>query len=359
LHPTNLQITLLEINIPSRFQNIIITFIALQSNMTKVKSKTITILGESILPGESKTIDMEIAKLHNAAKLKIPIIIKRSKIDGPTILFTAGIHGDEINGIEIVRQLISKKINKPKIGTIICIPIINMFGYINMSRQFPDGRDLNRMFPGSKNGSLASRFAYHILTEVMPVVDYAIDFHAGGASRFNAPQIRLAPNQPELKQLADVFNAPFTLFSKNIAGSFRNSSQKLQVKMLLFEGGKSLDINNDVALSGIEGVKRVLDFLGMLDPKHELTATATKSLYINKSIWIRAQCSGLLHDHNKIGKFVKKGETLASITDPFGKFEKLVKASNDGYIINANHSPIVYQGDAVYHISKSILDENQ
>jgi len=326
--------------------------------MTKTQRKTITILGESILPGESKTIDMEIAKLHNSAKLKIPIIIKRSKIDGPTVLFTAGIHGDEINGIEIVRQLITKKINNPKIGTIICIPIINMFGYINMSRQFPDGRDLNRVFPGRKSGSLASRFAYHILTEILPVVDYAIDFHAGGASRFNAPQIRLAPNQPELKQLADVFNAPFTLFSKNITGSFRNSSQKLNVKMLLFEGGKSLDINTDVADLGTEGVKRVLSFLGMLDPKHEVLKTNSESIYINKSTWIRAQFSGLLHDHNKIGLFVKKGEILATITDPFGKFEHNVKATNDGYVINANHAPIVYQGDAVYHISKTLLDGN-
>jgi predicted deacylase len=315
-------------------------------------TRPITILGEVILPGQSKTIDMEIAKLHNTAKLKIPIIVERSKIDGPIVLFSAGIHGDEINGVEIVRQLIAKKINKPKRGTIICIPIINMFGFINMSRQFPDGRDLNRVFPGSKKGSLASRFAYHILTEIMPLVDYAVDFHAGGASRFNAPQIRLAPNSAELKELADVFNAPFTLFSKNIAGSFRNSSQKLNVKMLLFEGGKSLDINESVAEAGVNGVKRVLAHLDMLDPKQLIEKQDSNTIYIEKSGWIRAKCSGLLHDQNTIGSFVKKGTVLAIITDPFGKFERKIKAPNDGYIINANLSSIVYQGDAIYHISK-------
>jgi predicted deacylase len=315
-------------------------------------TRPITILGEVILPGHSKTIDMEIAKLHNTAKLKIPIIVERSKIDGPIVLFSAGIHGDEINGVEIVRQLIAKKINKPKRGTIICIPIINMFGFINMSRQFPDGRDLNRVFPGSKKGSLASRFAYHILTEIMPLVDYAVDFHAGGASRFNAPQIRLAPNSPELKELADVFNAPFNLFSKNIAGSFRNSSQKLNVKMLLFEGGKSLDINESVAEAGVNGVKRVLAHLDMLDPKQLIEKQDSNTIYIEKSGWIRAKCSGLLHDQNTIGSFVKKGTVLAIITDPFGKFERKIKAPNDGYIINANLSSIVYQGDAIYHISK-------
>ncbi|WP_040473660.1 succinylglutamate desuccinylase/aspartoacylase family protein [Flavobacterium frigoris] len=317
-------------------------------------TRPITILGEVILAGQSRTIDMEIAKLHNTAKLKIPIIVQRSKIDGPIVLFTAGIHGDEINGVEIVRQLITKKINKPKRGTIICIPIINMFGFINMSRQFPDGRDLNRVFPGTKKGSLASRFAFHILTEIIPLVDYAVDFHAGGASRFNAPQIRLAPNSPELKELADVFNAPFTLFSKNIAGSFRNSSQKLNVKMLLFEGGKSLDINESIADAGVDGVKRILAHLDMLDPKHFVKEQESNTIYIEKSTWIRAKCSGLLHDQNTIGSFVKKGTVLAIITDPFGKFERKIKAPNDGYIINANLAPIVYQGDAIYHISKTL-----
>lgn len=317
------------------------------------------ILGESILPGESKTIDMEIAKLHNSAKLKIPIIVQRSKIDGPVVLFSAGIHGDEINGVEIVRQIITKKINKPKKGTIICIPIINMFGFINQSRQFPDGRDLNRVFPGSKKGSLASQFAYHILTEIMPHVDYAIDFHAGGAGRFNAPQIRLEQNNAELKILADIFNAPFTLFSKNIAGSFRNASQKSNVKMLLFEGGKSLNINNSIVSEGLEGVKRFLEHLDMLNAKHLTIKSKEDSIYIEKSTWIRANSSGLLHNAISISAFVKKGTVLATITDPFGKFERKVKAPNDGYIINVNHSPIVYQGDAIYHISKTIVNGKQ
>jgi hypothetical protein len=231
-----------------------------------------------------------------------------------------------------------------------------MFGFINRSREFPDGRDLNRVFPGSKKGSLAARFAYHLLTEIMPHIDYAIDFHAGGASRFNVPHIRLAPNATELKELADVFNAPFTLFSKNISGTFRNASQKLNVKMLLFEGGQSLDINIPVADAGIAGVKRILKHFDMLDPKQIIEEHDKKTIYIEKSFWIRAQCSGLLHDNGYIGSFVKKGTVLASITDPFGKFDRKIKASNDGYIINANLSPIVYQGDAVYHISKSIID---
>jgi predicted deacylase len=321
--------------------------------MIKNNSAPIVIFGESIIPGESKTINVEIARLHTTTKLNIPVIVRRSKIDGPVVLFSAGIHGDEINGVEIVRQLISKKINRPKKGTIICIPIINVYGFVNKSREFPDGRDLNRVFPGSKTGSLASRFAFHILTEIMPVVNYAVDFHAGGASRFNAPQIRLAQHNEELKILADVFNAPFTLYSKNILGSFRSASEKLNVKMLLFEGGKSLDINNHIADEGVNGVKRLLSHLDMLDPKHNVIQQKTPTIYIEKSGWVRAKCSGLLHDYNTIGTFLKKGSVLATITDPYGKFERKVKAPNDGYVINANLSPIVYEGDAIYHMSNT------
>jgi predicted deacylase len=321
-------------------------------------SKPLVIFGESILPGESKTVNVEIARLHTTTKLNIPVIVRRSKVEGPVVLFSAGIHGDEINGVEIVRQIISKKINRPQKGTIICIPVINMYGFVNKAREFPDGRDLNRVFPGSKKGSLASRFAYHIVTDVLPIVDYAVDFHAGGASRFNAPQIRLSENNHDLKVLADVFNAPFTLYSKNISGSFRGISEKLKVKMLLFEGGKSLDINHDIANIGIDGVKRLLSYLGMLDSNHIVETPEKPSIYIEKSVWLRAKCSGLLHDYNTIGRFVKKGTILAIITDPFGKFERKVKAPHDGYIINANHSPIVYEGDAIYHMSKTSLDDD-
>lgn len=322
--------------------------------MNQPEHKEITILKETILPGESKTINMEIAKLHTMTKLKIPIIVQRSKIDGPTILLSAGLHGDEINGIEIVRQLIVQKINKPKIGTIICIPVINVFGFVNQTREFPDGRDLNRVFPGSKMGSLASRFAYHLLKEIIPQVDYVIDFHAGGASRFNAPQVRIAPDNPELKALADVFHAPFSLYSRNIPGTFRSSCDKLGIKMLLFEGGKSVNINEEITQEGINGAKRVLHHFGMLNGSKRVSTPKSPTIYIEKSSWVRAKFSGMFHGYTKIGQLVEKGQLLATISDPYGKVEHKVKAPNSGYIINVNDAPIVYQGDAVYHISTTL-----
>ena len=320
--------------------------------------KEITIFNETILPGKSKTINMQIGKLHTMTDLHIPIIVERSKKEGPVVLFTAGLHGDEINGTEIVRELIVKKINKPKRGTIICIPVINIFGFVNQTREFPDGRDLNRIFPGSKTGSLASQFAYYILKEIIPHIDYAIDFHAGGAQRFNAPQIRIVPNNSELKTLSDVFGAPFTLYSNNISGSFRSSCDKMNVKMLLFEGGKSVDINNGVTKEAVEGTKRFLTHFDMLKNKHEISKPH-QTIYIETSDWVRANFSGMFHGLKQIGSYVTKGELLAKISDPFGKVSHKLKAPHAGYLINVNDAPIVYQGDAVFHISTKLENDEE
>ena len=195
--------------------------------------RIISILGHDIPLGTSKEINFNIAKLHTATIIEVPVIIERAKKPGPTVLFTAGIHGDEINGVDIVRQLISKKINIPKRGTIICMPILNVFGFLNSSRSFPDGRDLNRVFPGSANGSLASRVAHRLMTEIIPDVDLIIDFHTGGASRFNAAQVRIVKDVPELETLASVFGAPFALYSSNIGKSFRNACNQLGKPILL------------------------------------------------------------------------------------------------------------------------------
>lgn len=316
------------------------------------------ILEEVILPGESKTVHLEIARLHTATKLKIPVIISRALEDGPTILLSAGLHGDELNGVDIVRQIVHSGLNRPKRGTIICIPVINIFGFINKTREFPDGRDLNRVFPGSKTGSLAGRFAYHILTHIIPHVDFVIDFHAGGQSRFNAPQLRIATDDKEsLEPLAAIFHPPFLLYSNQISGSFRNACAKRGVKMLLFEGGKSLDINADISKMGVEGTKRVLRHFDMLLEEFDVENRTDKMVVITQSVWVRAKQSGLMHDQVAVGTYVRKGEALAYISDPYGKENMMIKAPNSGYVINVNDSPIVYQGDAIFHLSKNVSNE--
>ena len=316
--------------------------------------KIITILGRTIKPGESCEANFDVAKLHTASTIDVPVIIERSKKPGPTVLFTAGIHGDEVNGVEIVRQIIAKGINKPKCGTIICIPIINIFGFINMKREFPDGRDLNRVFPGIKNGSLASRVANKLVNEVVSQVDFVVDFHTGGSGRFNAPQIRIAKNNPKLDELAKTFGAPFVLYSKNLKKSFRNTTYKLGIPMLLFEGGKSYHIDSNVTNTGVNGAKRVLHSLGMLGSKYKVTTPKKASVYITNSRWQRANYSGMFKASIPINSLVQKDDILGNITDPYGKFNHFVRASNSGYIINVNESPIVYQGDALFHITTKL-----
>jgi predicted deacylase len=322
--------------------------------MAKTSTKKIVLFNEEILPGSSKEINFSLAKLHTNTHVDVPILIERSKIDGPTVLFTAGIHGDEVNGIEIVRQLISKGINHPKIGTIICIPIINIFGFLQKIREFPDGRDLNRSFPGARKGSLAAQVAYKLMNEILPVVDYCMDFHTGGSSRFNAPHVRIEANDKKLAQFAQTFNAPFILHSKNLNKSFRNACRKQGVPLLLFEGGKSNSIDTVISNTGVNGSKRVLDQLGMLKNKFKVSKPSKQSIVITKSKWIRAQASGMFKPTVKVGKFISHGEMLGHITDPYGKIHFWVKATNDGFIINVNEAPLIYQGDALFHISTSV-----
>lgn len=321
------------------------------------KNDLLEILGEKVALGKSATVNFEVAKLHTRNTLDVPIIIERSKKPGPIVLVTAGIHGDEINGVEIVRQIIAKGINKPKKGTIICVPVINVFGFLNMDRLFPDGRDLNRVFPGNSNGSLASRVANFVMEEIVPHVDFVMDFHTGGADRFNAAQIRIIKDEPRLKELAHVFGAPFIYYSKNLNKSFRNSCYKLGVPMLLFEGGKSFNIDSNITNTGVNGAKRILHHLGMLNSKFKVSKPKTKAVIIDDSKWLRAKFSGMFKATVAINTYVKKGDVLGNITDPYGSFNHFVKAPNTGYIFNVNESPIIYQGDAIFHISTAIKND--
>ena len=311
------------------------------------------ILDKKIPPGKGDTVNFNNAKLYTTNSIDVPIIVERAKKKGPIILLTAGIHGDEINGVEVVRQIISRKINKPMRGTIICVPIINIFGFLNMSREFPDGRDLNRVFPGSKNGSLASRFAWQFVHEILPVADFCMDFHTGGASRFNAPQIRVKDGQADELKYARIFNAPFTVLSKTITKSYRETCSKKGKPVLLFEGGKTKDSNKYIARRGVEGVMRILQHFEMLSPEFEVSQAERETILIESSRWMRARYSGLLHPRIPVGKHVSKGEYIATITDPYGKLRHKIKAPHQGYILNINESPIVYLGDAIFNLSLS------
>jgi predicted deacylase len=307
------------------------------------------ILGTAIEKGKTYTLAMEVAKLHTRSRLNIPVIISRAKKDGPVLLLNGGVHGDELNGVEIVRRLIHGKFNKPEIGTVICIPVLNIFGYLNQSRKFPDGRDLNRMFPGSKNGSLASQIAFQFRTEIAQHIDVMIDFHTGGADRVNAPQIRVAKGNEKALELAKVFGPPYIVYSKTIQKSVREMVTKLGKTVLLYEGGKSQCFEEDIIQHGFNGALRVMHSLGM---SKVMTPSSTERILVSKSQWIRAPYSGMSHIQVENGEHITKGQCLGYISSPYGDFNKKIKSPIDGYLFCVNSAPIVNKGDAMFHISK-------
>ncbi|PZE18244.1 succinylglutamate desuccinylase [Putridiphycobacter roseus] len=320
-----------------------------------MQTTNVEVLGKDVLSGKGLHLNLDIAKLHTGTKIEVPIIIERAKVPGPTILITGGIHGDEINGVEIVRKIVANGYHKPQKGMVICIPVINIFGFLNQTRQFPDGRDLNRVFPGSKRGSLASIFAYHLMKEIVPHADYCLDFHTGGADRFNAPQIRINEGDEESLTLAKVFGAPFIIQSKRREKSYRDAAISLGKKVLLFEGGKSLHLNDSITNAGVNGALNVMQHLGIRDFSNELNERAVEHSVtpklIENSKWIRAGYSGMFRSNAILGKMYKKGEVIGSISDPFGFFEKTIKAPSNGYVFCINEAPIVNKGDAIIHMS--------
>lgn len=313
------------------------------------------ILGTEIVPGSSHQLNMAIARLHTHTPVSVPVIIERARKSGPCLLLLGGIHGNEINGVEIVRKIVANKLNKPTIGTTICIPVLNVFGFLNQNREFPDGRDLNRVFPGSQNGSLASRFAHIMMTEIMPHIDYIIDYHTGGDGRFNFPQLRIGEKDTKTLELAKVFGVKFIKFAKQREKSFREIANQKGKTILLFEGGKTLNLDNNVTNAGIQGAINVMKHLGMKQFKNEVVYSPApeKSIIVTASTWVRAKYSGMFRATIQNGSFVLKGDILGSISDPFGNFEKKVKAPNDGYILGYDHSPIVNMGTAIVHITSS------
>lgn len=318
------------------------------------------ILDENIKRGKDTFIKLKVASLYTQTEIEVPVMIEKSKLDGPTLLVLGGIHGDEINGIEIVRRLIFDKHAKPYRGTIICIPIANVMAFLNLERKFADGRDLNRSFPGNKNGSLAAQVANTLTEEIFSNVDYVVDLHTGGEHKFNFPQIRYDIEHPDNLILAQKFNAPFTfLQNKAPVGSIRKVLNSRQIPIIVFEGGKSREINEEVVKIGVKGVLNVMDHLGIRQQTKEIKEheEETKTTFISGSRWIRAQHSGMFQPIVKNGTKVQNNQLLGYINGPFAQFQKKVKSTISGFIICLNQTPVVQKGDALFHIGQEITSE--
>ncbi len=305
--------------------------------------------GVSIKKGERKKIQLAVSHLYDGTDLSIPVEVICGKEDGPTLFISAAIHGDEINGTEIISRILKNRSLKKLKGTLIAVPVVNVFGFNMLSRYLPDRRDLNRSFPGSKNGSLASRLANVFMKEIVKNSTHGIDLHTGAIHRTNLPQIRACISNSETKQLAFEFGVPVVLNSNIRDGSLREAARRKKIPMLLFEGGEALRFNESVIEIGVQGCLSVMRSIGMLSSKK---SAKRKEVFVSwESQWMRSPTSGLVRSLKNLGTRIKEGELLGVVTDQFGKPRGEIIAPFEGIIIGQLKLPLVNAGDALYHIA--------
>ena len=319
-------------------------------HLEKEENKIITIGGDEIKPGESKLVKINISRLPTGTLIDIPVHVFNAKKPGPTILLQAGLHGDEINGVETLRRMLENGDFNIERGAVIVVPILNIFGFIHFSRDVPDGKDVNRSFPGTKTGSLASRIAYHYTNEILPQIDFGIDLHTGGGQRHNYPQIRYTLEDDASKNLAEVFNAPFCFSSKLITGSFRKAAHIMGKPIIVYEAGESMRFDDKSIEKAITGIKNVLSNYAMLSISDR--SPKDKSIHFQSTKWVRASRAGMFIPVVKNGNEITKNQVLGVITDTFAKKSKKIKSPYDGYVFCINHQAVVNQGDALFHVGK-------
>lgn len=307
------------------------------------------IAGHIVLPGESKIIHLSMPELYDCSPMIMPIHVIRGEKAGPILLITAAIHGDELNGVEIARRLLKQKSLKKLKGTLIVIPIVNMYGFLYQSRYLMDRRDLNRSFPGSVHGSIAARLAHILLNEVAIHATHIIDMHAGSAARTNLPQIRTNFDNPTNKTLAKAFNAPVILDLLEPEGSFRHAMRQSNIPFLLYEAGEALRFDELSIRLGLKGILNVMRALKMLPALKKPPKIHTSIAY--HSSWIRAEFSGTIVFEKKLGSKINKGETIACIANPLNGQEHPVIAKKTGIVIGKSILPLTHEGKALFHIA--------
>lgn len=320
------------------------------------KRETFQIAGRSIPPGRRATVALPMTNLPDHTPVALSAHVVHGARPGPVMFVSAAIHGDEVIGVEIVRRLLRHPALNGIAGTLLAVPIVNAFGFLTHSRYLPDRRDLNRSFPGSASGSLASRLAYTFRTEILARASHGIDLHSAAIHRSNLPQIRVSTGQPEALQLAQAFAAPVTLTSKTRDGSLRATAKAAGVTVLLFEGGEGLRVDEAAVRIAIAGILRVMHAIGML-PASAAPRARLPTLHCPHSEWLRAPGAGLMTLRAEVGERVAAGRVLATISDPFGETEVELLAPRHGILISRAHLPLVHEGDALFHLAELPQDE--
>jgi predicted deacylase len=313
---------------------------------------SITVCDTTIAPGSQAIIDLPISPLYTQTPMNIPVHVINGKKPGPVLLVCAAVHGDEINGVEIIRRLLKMRLLKSLHGTLIAVPIVNIFGFLYHSRYLPDRRDLNRSFPGSKEGSMASRMSYIFINEILAQCTHGIDFHTGGAHRTYLPQIHANLSKKATLRIAKAFGVPVLLDAKEQDNSLRAIAAKYKIPFLVYEAGEALRLDELSIRAGLRGVLNVMRELDMLKKTTHPFTSRAKPFIARSSVWVRSEQSGLFLSPISLGHRVLKKQILAHISDPISGKSTEVLAPTKGIIIGRNHLPLVNEGDALFQIAR-------
>ncbi|WP_295398766.1 succinylglutamate desuccinylase/aspartoacylase family protein [uncultured Thiocystis sp.] len=313
----------------------------------------LVIAGRRVQPGERARVDIPLPSLYTQTPVLMPVHVLQGRRPGARLFVTASIHGDEINGVEIIRRLLLQKSLQRLSGTLLAVPVVNVYGYVRQSRYLPDRRDLNRSFPGSDKGSLAARLAATLIGEVVAGSTHGIDLHTGALHRENLPQIRVTLDADErMPALANAFGTPVILDAEARPGSLRAAAIERAIPLLLYEGGEALRFDEFAVRAGLRGILGVMRHLGMIRGHAGRKTLEQKSVVARSSLWVRADRSGVLLSLTPLGACVKKGETLGIVTDPFRHADEPVLAPASGIVIGRTNLPLVTEGEGIYHIAR-------
>lgn len=306
--------------------------------------------GVEVAAGERTTIDLPLAELYTHSAVTLPVHVVHGKQTGPTLFISATIHGDEINGVEIIRRLLRNKVMSRLKGTLLAVPIVNPFGFIQRSRYLPDRRDLNRSFPGSPKGSLAGRIAYLFMQEIVRRSTHGIDIHTGSNYRSNLPQVRTSLDDDENVRLAMAFGAPMVIHSQVRDGSLREAVADYGIPVLLYEAGEALYFNESAIRLGVRGALNVMRTIGMLAPGS--TRQKPSPVVSRKTNWVRATRSGIFSKQVSLGNLVHKDDPLGILSDPLGDESEVILAPFTGVVIGQSTLPLIHEGDALFNLAR-------
>ena len=317
----------------------------------ELSGETITIGKVSIAPGERRGLSLPAGMLHTHVPVEMPVWVINGRRPGPRLFISAAIHGDELNGIEIIRRIRERPLTGLR-GTLLLVPVVNVFGVLHHSRYLPDRRDLNRSFPGSDRGSLAARLAHLFMSEIVDRCTHGIDLHTGAVHRSNLPQIRAQLDDEETRALALAFGAPVVIDSRLRDGSLREAAAEKGIPTLIYEAGEALRFDEMSIRMGVAGIIEVMRTLGMLRRKRVQRVRPAQPVVADSSHWVRAPGGGILRSAIRLGQRVSEGQLLGRVSDPFGTHEAMVTATHEGIVIGRNSLPLVNEGDALFHVAR-------